>query len=159
MGIANTASTDYSGRQKDISIFQYPDATLEGPQNVDVSFGTRPRFCSGVQKLVQRYAIMLMTNIGSQPFYSDFGTSLLFSLQTGVSPTDKLAAAQLFRLASFDVVVEFKKAQRVAVTPPDERIVSADLIDIVLQGGAVSFSVSIKTEAESVLDFLVPLPK
>jgi phage baseplate assembly protein W len=160
MGIANTSATDYTGRKKDISILQYPDAAATGPQPVTPAFGKQARFCAGVQKLVQKYLIVLMTNLSSQVYYPEFGTNLLYTLQAGISPTDRLRAGQLFRLASFETVLTLKSYQvDHPEIPDDERIVAANLVDIVLYGGMASFSVSIVTEAGNSLDFLVPLPK
>jgi hypothetical protein len=43
--------------------------------------------------------------------------------------------------------------------PPDERIASANLLDIIVDAKGVAFSISVKTEAGSVVDFLLPLPR
>ena len=159
MAIAGV-STDYTGRKKDISILQYPDALLVGPQTVLPKFGKNARFCAGAQKLLQKYAIILLTNIGSQPNYPDFGTSLMYKLRTGISPVDTLQAAQVFRLASYAAVNTLKAYQiEHQEIPLDERIVDATLSDISLYGGSAAFSVTITTEAGDNLEYLIPLPK
>ena len=152
-------TTDYTGRKRDISILQYPDATLNGAQTVVPSFGRIARFCTGIQKLTQRYSIILLTNISSQENYPDFGTSLLYTLKRGISPTDRLAASQLFSLASYLTVQTLKTYQipRPEI-PPDERIVNAELVNISLYGGLAAFDVNILTEAGN-LQYVIPLPK
>lgn len=159
MGIAKT-TTDYTGRKKDINLFELPDAANPDRQAVLPKFGKNARFCAGVQKLIQKYAIILLTNVNSQVNYPDFGTDLLYTLQGGISPVDQLRAAQIFNLASYDAVNTLKNYQiEHAEIPLDERISSATLSSITLYGGMASFDVSLTTEAGSSIDFVVPLPK
>jgi hypothetical protein len=158
MGVASII-TDYTGRLKDISILQYPDASKMDAQTVLPQFGRMPRFCAGVQKLVQRYTIMMLTNLESQTKYPDFGTQFLFTLQGGTDPTDSILASQIFAEANYITVKSLLFYQAQKDTPADERIASAILSNISLYGGYVSFDVTLTTEAGDVLDFIVPLPK
>jgi phage baseplate assembly protein W len=119
-----------------------------------------PRYCSGVQKLLQAYAIILLTNISSQPDYPDFGTSLMYTLKSGISPVDTLAASHIFNLASYAAVRTLRAYQSTAEgLTPDEKIVRANLTDISLYASAVNFKVTIVTEAGDAVPFLIPLPK
>jgi hypothetical protein len=153
-------STDYTERSKDISILQYPDATLTDPQTVLPQFGANPRFCSGVQKLLQKYTIILLTNLASQPNFPDFGTNFLYTLQGGISPVDRVRASQIFILASFAAVTALRKYQVANPTiPADEKIVRAELLGLELYGSYVGFSVNIITEAGENISYVVPLPK
>jgi hypothetical protein len=151
-------TTDYTGRKKDISVLQYPDASRSEAQDVSPKFGKTPRFCAGPQKLVQRYTIILLTNLTSQVNYPSFGTHFLYTLKAGISPMDKLLARQIFQIASFAAVNTLKEYQTKTTVPPDESIKSASLKKISLYGGYVSFDVLITTDAGSSIDFLVPLP-
>jgi hypothetical protein len=170
----SSITTDYTGRLKDISILQYPNpynsaqetsawnsSQLESyPNIVAPSFGKITRFCSGVQKLIQKYAIILLTNIGSQDGFPSFGTNFLYSVQAGLSPVDNLRAAQLFTIASYKAVntlVDYQISN--PNTPSDERIVSAELVDVVLSSGVATFNVEITTEAGDTVPFLLPLPR
>jgi phage baseplate assembly protein W len=156
----STISSDYTGRKKDISLFQYPDASLNTTQDVAVAFGRTSRYCSGVQKLLQAYAVILLTNISSQPDYPDFGTSLMYTLKSGISPVDTIAASQIFNLASYSAVSALRAYQAtVDGQPADERISRATLSDISLNGSMVNFKVTIVTEAGDAVPFLIPLPK
>ena len=139
MGIYAT-TTDYTARKKDISVFQNPDGGLEGTQTVLPLFGKNPRFCAGVQKLVQKYAIILLTNISTQPNYPDFGTAFLYTINGGIDPTDKIAASQIFNIASYDAVATLRAYQSTdANIPADERIYSATLTGIALYSTFISF--------------------
>jgi hypothetical protein len=155
-----STSTNYTGRKRDISVIRSPDATVAGPQNVALSFGRNGQYCAGLQKIIQKYAIILLTNIGSQFSYPAFGTNFLTILQGGFSPIDVLRASQVFNLASYDAVRLLKTYQvsRDDI-PDDERIASATLVDIALYNGSASFDVAIATEAGSSMSFLIPLPR
>lgn len=153
-------SSNYTGRSKDISILQYPDASLSDAQIVLPQFGQNARFCTGVQKLLQKYVIILLTNLKSQPSFPGFGTDLLYTLQGGISPVDRVRASQIFILASFAAVTELKKYQIANPTiPDDEKIVRAELLNLDLYGGYVGFSVKVVTAAGENISFIVPLPK
>lgn len=159
MGIS-LATTNYTGRKKDISILQNPDGLKEGAQDVLPKFGKTPRFCSGVQKLIQKYAISLLTDINTQFNYPEFGTAFLSTLKAGINPTDKIAAAQIFNTASYKAVAALKAHQVTDNTiPDDERIYSASLVNIALYSTYVSFDVAIRTEAGETVEFVIPLPK
>ena len=158
--ISSTVSSNYTGRKKDISVFQNPDPLLIGAQSVLPSFGKSARFCSGVQKLVQRYAIILLTNLNSQPAFTDFGTDFLYTVKAGISPVDQIRAAQIFNLASYDAVTLLKQYQSTDTSiPSDEKISDAKLTNLALAGGYAAFEVTIYTEAGDNIEFIIPLPK
>lgn len=153
-------STDYTGRKKDISIFQSPDALKLGAQDVSPKFGKTTKACAGVQKLIQRYAIMLLSSVNSQPNFKDFGTAFMPTLTAGISPTDKLAAAQIFASANYTTVLALKAYQKKnQEIPLDERIAKAVLDSITLSGSYASFNIKIYTEAGDNVTFLIPIPK
>lgn len=170
----SSISSDYTGRKKDISILQYPDATLSAAditstsfaqaiyakQTIFPKFGKVTRYCAGVQKLIQKYTIMLLTGLGSQTNYPDFGSTFMPDLQAGLSPTSRLLATQYFTLASYSVVNTLIAYQiENEDIPVDERISNATLLDLTLQSDYVAFKIGITTEAGENVDFLVPLPK
>jgi hypothetical protein len=155
-----STTTNYTGRKKDISVMHSPDATVYGAQNITIGFGKRGQYCAGLQKTIQKYAIVLLTNVASQEAYPAFGTDFLSTLQGGISPVDTLQAAQIFNLASYDAVNLLKTYQATREDiPEDERIVSATLSSISLNAGVAAFDVSVVTEAGSTVNFLIPLPK
>jgi hypothetical protein len=167
-------STDYTGRKKDISLLQYPDPTLTpasvtsisfsqaltAKQTVFPKFGKTTRFCAGTQKLIQKYAIMLLTALGSQPHYPEFGSSFIPDINAGIPSTSRLLAEQYFSFASYKVVGDLKTYQiDHPEIPEDERILSAELLALSTYADYVAFNVAITTEAEDSIVFLVPLPK
>jgi hypothetical protein len=159
MAIA-TQTTDYSGRTRDVSILQYPNSASVDAQEVFPRFGVPSRFCAGPQKLIQRYMILLLTNIGSQEFFPGDGCPFLWTLQAGISPVDNITATQIFTQANYKTVLTLKNYQVNHPNDPlDEQLASANLLGISLQGGYASFDVKLTTLAGSTVNFLVPLPK
>jgi hypothetical protein len=152
-------TTNYTGRKKDISIMQYPDPTNIDPQDITLSFGRIGSFCAGVQKLIQRYTIILLTNLESQIYYPTFGASLISSLRNGSAPTDLIGVTQVFNSANYEAVATIKSAQvNDQESPDDERIFSAELEDTSRLGDAIYFSVKITTESSTAISFVLPLP-
>lgn len=153
-------SYDYTERKRDISIFQNPDFMSSDRQQVALKFGKSAKFCAGVQKLIQQYTIILMTDLGSQPSFLDFGTSLVLTLKRGISPVDKIALTQLFGLANYSVVTKLKNyyAENTDI-PEDEQISSAILNDVSVRGSSVFFEIMLTTVAGEQLEFLIPLPE
>lgn len=159
MAVSKT-TTDYTGRRKDISIFQYPDTLQIGSQDIAPTFGKNPRFCAGAQKLIQKYAIVLLTNISSQSEYPDFGTNFLYRIQAGIAPKDTLLASQIFYAASHIAVAALQQYQiNNPAIPLDERIASAELVSVSLLGGYVAFAVRITTATGDTVPFIIPLPR
>ena len=154
-------TSDYTGRKKDLSILQHPDATLLGPQTVTPAFGAPTRFCAGIQKLIQRYAIILLTNLESQPNYPEFGTRFIANLSIS-SSIDRILARQIFALANAIAIRTLQSYQiKTKNIPSDERIDNATLRNIVVdpRAGSVSFDIAITSDAGETVDFLLPLPK
>lgn len=152
--------SDYTGRKKDISILQYPNTQIIDGAEVFPKFGKPSRFCAGVQKLIQRYMILMLTNINSQDYYPDFATDFLWPLQAGIGPTDNITARQIFTLADYAAVNIIKNYQiDNPDLPLDEQLDFTTLRNISLYGSFVSFDVKLTTLAGEAVDFLVPLPK
>ena len=163
-----TTTTDYTNRKKDISILQYPNPSIPDAQLVNPSFSKGGRFCTGIQKTIQKYVIILLTNLNSQEKYPQFGTTLFSDLIYRSSGLDTILASQLFVLASAKAVSTIKTYQIYRNDiPADERLVSVNLINITFQDieignrkqRNIGFNLKIQTEAGEVVDYVLPLPK
>lgn len=148
---------NYTDRKLDLHIMQGvnpPNATLITP-----SFGSISNYCAGTQKLIQRYTIMLLTELGSQENYPDFGSNLLTTLSSTSSVFNKSDLFGIFALANNKVCNELADYQSVNVLPLDEQINVAELEDIINVGnGEVSLKVRIVPRSTQPVEFLVPLP-
>jgi hypothetical protein len=160
--------TDYTNRKKDISILQYADPYKAEAQMVMPAFSKGGRFCTGVQKTLQKYLIILLTNIGSQEKYPNFGTSFSGDLIYKSGALDSITAEQIFVLANTVAVNAIKSYQiNKNDIPLDERLVSAVLKNVVILNITVNgkpqkqvgFDIKITTEAGDAIDYVLPLPK
>lgn len=154
-----TITTDYSGRAKDINISPNVDPTKPSAQKVTPGFGNVSSYCAGVQKLVQRFMIALVTVRGSQPAYPAFGTDLLKRL-TVSSLTTVADLKHAFNFASAKVVSEFRAYQAdTPDLPDDEQLDTVLLLDVTVSpNNEVTYRVALYTKAGSTYDFLLPIP-
>ena len=151
-------STDYSTRKKDIHIFQNVDVNKTA--TIAPSFGRISNYCSGIQKLVQRYAIALLTAIESQPGYPTFGTDLLTQLSNTNLTIDNVSLTHIFNFANYSVIQSFRTYQsNTDGLPLDEQLDTAILQDIIVNNGTASLSVQLFPVQEDAVTFLIPLPK
>lgn len=149
-------STDYTGRKKDISIMQGPSPYVQGLQQVTLGFGDISSYCAGVQKLIQRYTIILFTVLGSQKYEPTFGTSFVKQVRSMnlMSETDM---SHLFNFANFDAIKVIKNDQITRDDVPlDEQLDSAVLDSLTVSGDSIIFNVRIYTMAGSPVTFLIP---
>ena len=157
MPISGT-SIDYSTRKKDIHIFQNVDVNKVA--TIAPSFGRISNYCAGIQKLVQRYAIALLTAIESQTAYPAFGTSLLTQLSNTNLSIDKTRLTHIFNFANYSVIQLFRTYQsNTTGLPLDEQLDTATLQDIVVTNGTASLSIKLFPVQKDAVIFLIPLPK
>lgn len=152
-------TTDYSGRAKDINISPNIDPTKTSAQKVAPGFGAVSSYCAGVQKLVQRFMVALVTVRGSQPAYPAFGTDLLKKISVS-SLTTSADLRHAFNFASAKVVSEFRAYQAATPgLPDDEQLDTVLLMDVSVSSNyEVSYRVALYTKAGSTYDFLLPIP-
>ena len=149
-------TTNYVGRTKDISINRGINPRLLPVQPVNLAFGRVSQFCTGVQKLVQRYMISFLTALGSQEDFPTFGTSFLLRLnQGGVTTSD---IQHLFNFANMSVGKTFKDYDKLNTVPLDEQLYSASLVSVNVTASSVSLSIKLVCMAGETVDFVLPLP-
>lgn len=156
MPISGT-TTNYAGRTKDIHIMQNVSPT--GLRPIALSFGTVSNYCAGIQKLVQRYTIALLTEIGSQANYPEFGTNFFANLKTRSQIISKNDLFSLFNLANVKVIREFRAYQAANPgLPVDEQLGTAYLEDVVLGNDSVGLKIRVVPITTDAVEFIVPLP-
>lgn len=150
-------STDYSTRTKDLHIFQGVNAVKLS--DITPGFGRISNYCSGVQKLVQRFTITLLNELGSQPDFPLFGTELVGTLLRSSSNINKADVGHIFNTASLKVIREFRDYQRgITGVPLDEQIDTATLVDVVIQNGSIGLTIKIYPLQGTPVVFIMPLP-
>lgn len=155
----NQITTDYSGRKKDVSIIRNIDPTNPTTQKVTLEFGKVSAYCAGVQKLVQRYMIIFMTQVGTQKMYPNFGTPFYGQITQG-NVTNKTDLVHKFNFANLKTVETIRTyQQQFNDIPLDEQINTAVLGDIIFVAkDSINIRILIKTNAGENVDFLMPLP-
>lgn len=157
MPISST-TTNYTQRKKDLHVFQ--NVNPRGTAVTKLEFGKISNFCAGVQKLVQRYAIALLTNQGSQESTESFGTNLLSKLYSRNLHLNKADVFPLFNQASNKVHKEFRRYQSDNPgMPEDEQLRSAKLLGVTITNDGVGLDILITPVSNTPVQFVIPLPK
>jgi hypothetical protein len=157
MAITGT-TTDYSFRTVDILIMGGINPLSPDIQKDTLTFGKPSQQVTGVQKLIQRYAINMMTVLGSQVNYPTYGTNFVKSLLT-MSGVTTNAATHLFNFANMKTISEFRAYQAANPNLPlDEQLNTATLLSFNSSGDTINIQISISTLAGQNLIFVLPLP-
>lgn len=109
--------------------------------------------CTGIQKLIQRFVMLLLTPKGSMKFMPDRGCT--FPSAVGQSYSESQVSAA-FRFAMADVAPQLK-AEEDESMPDDERFRSAELLDITFFGTTLSIAVSLTSRAGSSHEVILPI--
>lgn len=160
MAIGNL-TTSYEGRQIDIELLQsivQPSAI----QRVSISTVTKPpKIVAGVEKLVQRYALLFLTTLGDMVYAPQQGTDFLSLLIRGAIQ-DKAGLQTYFASANTAVILQLKaddaNTTKFGEQSTDEQIATATLLnfDIDYKTSTVLLVVQLTTVAGSVVDFVIP---
>jgi len=146
----------YVGRQVDYLAFD--DAKASGDTLLTqsmVSSNESGALIAGIQKLVQRFLIELLTGAGSLTYLPDRGTLLMPRLNAGlIRTTQDLFSA--FNEAAKSAVASLA-AEETETDPDDERIESVSLLSASLLGDTAVLNISITSLAGEELTVLYPL--
>jgi len=121
-----------------------------------------PKICSGMEKVVQRYAKLLLTDLGSVKFDSELGNDLMSSIRNGeVYSTAWMT--QLFNEANRNVlnamIMDDNDTDSFGDLPDDERIDTAELVDLEVDPATatVRIHVRITTLAGEEYEYIAPV--
>lgn len=149
---------DYNGRTVDAAILRPRSPATDGVDVVsDLSMGQDGgAVCTGVQKLAQKWLVILLTQQGSVPRRPTRGTSFPAAIVNGTIRTDAdLATA--FLIAS-DQVAEQLAADVTINTPTDEQLDSATLLSAsITLGGAAVLRVYLLSKAGTSRNVVFPI--
>jgi hypothetical protein len=111
--------------------------------------------CTGLQKLAQRFLIVLLTETGSVKYFPTQGTSFMISLAQGRvhNETDMRA---VFGLALQELTPQMVDDES-DTDPDDERFSSAELEAIQIVPGYVNLTISI-TSRDGSATIILPIP-
>lgn len=162
----------YVGRQLDVELLEHVEDMLPWQRvhplvvgDYDTGRGkveATPRIVAGIEKAVQRYAKLFLTNLGSVKLAPNVGSHLLPKVQTG----------QVSNLAYFDHLCSIANVHALlameeddqdtdsfGAIPDDERIVSTRITNLSLDRAASTARVSvfITTAAGDSFTFVIPV--
>ena len=152
---------NYAGRTVDLLLLK---TVLDVPAvnqrvQVDVSDGTDdPRIVTGIEKLVQRYALLFLNAMGSTKFRPDHGTNLIPRAAKGLIyslATLESAAAEANLFASRQI----RLADDGDDIPDDEHLVASEITDLVFVRTAAKVKISIRltTAAGQSYVYIIPV--
>ena len=140
--IKKRTSTDYSGRTVDLLILQFVDSPKTDIK-VSPDVSKYPRMTAGIEKLVQRYALLFLTQVGTVKNMEREGTSFMQKLGSGFiydESTLESAAAE----ANKAVVSLIRSEDSALDTDPDEALSTARVIDTHVDRGTASVHVTVE---------------
>ena len=153
---------DYTDRQVDIELLQHIKKPVE-LQLVHVSnVQDVPKIVTGIEKMVQRYALLLLSSLNTMKFDAAQGTSLLGAMLGGMIFNGGQANS-IFSIANIGVLRQMRdddaKPDTYGVSPADERIATARLVDIDIDftQSQLTITVKITTAAGADIVFVVPV--
>lgn len=147
--------TDYIGRTVDVAAFKgwKPNKHVQVEQAL-VLPGKSGELITGIEKLMQRFAIELLTEENTLVYLPERGTDFITSARAGSWRTTGDVQAS-FSLALVNIRNNLQ-AEESEDDPDDERFDNAELLAVSLSGDSVTLSVKIFSMAGT--DFTVVLP-
>lgn len=155
-------SKDYTGRQVDLEALQ----TVEQPDvkirlSKSMTSDNKHRRITGVQKLVQRYAVLFLSGQGTTRFAPSHGTDFVQSAQQG-SIGSRESVVHYFSFANLSVRENLLREvgnTTFGDQPDDELFDRANLLDYVVdsQSGYLYLKVQIFNVAGDEAQFIIPV--
>lgn len=156
--MTTASKVDYSGRTVDLLLLK---TVLDAPvamKRVDVDVSGTPMIVTGVEKLVQRYALLFLTALGSVKFASDRGTNMIPMVGSGLvydMATLEAAAAEANMMARNKIA----DGDADEDTPDDELLTNSEIEDLEFSRleSKVKVSVRLTTAAGQSYLYIIPV--
>jgi len=152
---------DYSGRTVDLlllkTILNVP--AVNQRVGIDVTdVVDEPRIVAGIEKMVQRFALVFINALGSTKFVESHGTEIVPNVSKGLiysRATLESAAAEANLLASRQIML----ADEGETTPDDERLVASEVTDLEFSRlkSTVKISIKLTTAAGKSYVYIIPV--
>lgn len=161
MSLKNTNIVDYAGRTVDLLLLKTILAVpvVNRRMGIDVSnISGEPMIVSGVEKMVQRFANIFITAMGSVKFRQTTGTNLVPQVAKGYvynMATLEVEAAEANMLARKQVMAGDEDED----TPDDERLVASDVtnLEFLREKAMVRIHIKLTTAAGSSYNYVIPV--
>lgn len=153
-------NVDYGGRTVDLLLLKTVLGVPSVNRNVQIDVSDvsdEPMIVTGIEKLVQRYAILFLNAIGSTKFVPGHGTNLIPMASSGRIynyATLESAAAESNLLARSRII----KSDVDGETPDDERLVKSDVVDISFSREEARAMISIRLTTAAGQSYVYVIP-
>jgi hypothetical protein len=151
---------DYRTRLSDVLAFRGIFPQVRGRGQLLAQELVRPgdggMLVAGIEKLVQKVLLVLLTKIGSRRYAPAEGTTFMLDAERGRWRTTA-DVSESFYAARLDVSRQCR-ASEAATDPADERWGSLDLDGVTLAGDKVTLRLSLVSAAGTAYSFLTPIP-
>lgn len=145
--MSRVAKVDYSGRTVDLLLLQYVmEPTAEIAVIPDVS--KEPRIVTGIEKLVQRYSNLFLTEIGSVRNSDGEGTEFMRQMYSGQIYDDNTLRAAAAS-ANDNVFRQLREEDVGTDIPDDELIARSTILSTSIDRGKSQITVTVQIETES----------
>lgn len=111
--------------------------------------------CTGVQKLVQKFLLLLLTERGSITHFPLRGTTFLAQVRQGSLRTT-LDISAAFSEAADDIRQQLL-GEQLETDPDDERLDSAELVSVEVSGTSARITARLHTVSGATTAFIVPI--
>ena len=157
MALYHKSTTTYTDRTVDLLLLQFvrsPVADAEVKPDVSVS----PRIVTGIEKLVQRYAQLFLTQVGTVVNAETQGTGFMSALGTG-HIYDLGTLTSYASAANKDVQTQIIVEDRALDTPDDEALANSEVIDLGMDRPTATVTVTVKltTKAGDTYVYVTPI--
>jgi len=158
-----STTTQYSGtvqqyQGRTIDVLAFDDAQPAGDAlltQVLVQRGQSGAIITGIEKLVQRFLIELLTEAASLDYQPLRGTTFMTALRAGIVRTSADLFAT-FAVAAVDARQNLQGEEQ-DTDPADERFRRADLLSATLFGDTASLNIQVVSEAGEARKVIFPL--
>lgn len=150
-------ATQYINRTYDIMAYQgvLPSGVARLTAGLATPAEPSGTICTGIQKLLQRFLMLLTLKKGTKPYDLEAGTQFFVDLQQGRLRTE------LDVLTAFSLAVGDISSQLVALettdTPADERFSDASLLNLQIGIGTLVLQVGVQSRAGTTRVAILPL--
>lgn len=149
---------DYAGRTVDLLLLKTVEAVPVVNKRVGIDVSDDPMIVTGVEKMVQRYAVLFINAAGTTMFRSLHGTDLVPRVSSGKVynlATLETAAA----LANMDASRNMAIADASEDTQDDERLVDSEVVKVEFSRAKASVMVSVRltTAAGKSYVYIIPV--
>jgi len=151
-----TTAIDYLGRTIDLLAFAGAQPSGDVLLTPQLAFAAQSgQITAGIQKLVQRFLLELLTESGSLAYLPTRGCDFMIDALAGIWRT-QIDVQQSFYSAMIDVGRNLTLEESVSDSA-DERFGSAELLNVVLTADKVSIQVAVTSLAGSSRTVLMPI--